>query len=139
MDEKPTFRPYLLSTLVMLFAGLGGLLILINASKPYLWERWLLYFMLVIAATGTALFPAWLFNTYVEKPAAPNNVFVRQALWLGVYLAVLLWLEMGRVLTFGMGLILGGAVIVIEYLLRVREKAQKPPAPEEPESAEPAL
>jgi hypothetical protein len=33
---------------------------------------------------------------------------------------------MGRILTFGVGLALGGGLIAIEYLIRMREKSQKP-------------
>jgi hypothetical protein len=46
---------------------------------------------------------------------------------------------MGRILTFGMGLAIGGGLIVIEYLIRMREKTQKPTYKTIPDSDEPAV
>ena len=51
MEAKPTFRPYILSALIMTITGWGGIAILLNASLPEIWPRWSLYFLLVVFFT----------------------------------------------------------------------------------------
>ena len=133
MEEKLPFRPYLISALVMMFIGWGGLALLLTLTLPYMWPRWAFIALLVIGLTGLALLPVWFFNSRASKPV-PGGVIMRQAIWFGVYGAILAWLQMGRVLTFGMGLAIGIGIFAIEYLLRVRELAQKPVPPPEPPS-----
>jgi len=113
----------------IILASIGwiGLIILVNFSLPSLWPRWLLFALLIMAITGTSLPVTWFFNVrFPSDPLAEPFVIVRQAIWVGIYGATLVWLEMGRILTFGMGLAIGGGLIVIEYLIRIREKTQKP-------------
>jgi hypothetical protein len=96
-------------------------------TLPTLWPRWLLFCLIILALTGTALPLAWFLNLrFPSNPPAEPFVIVRQAIWVGVYGATLVWLEMGRILTFGMGLAIGGGVIAIEFLIRMRERTQKP-------------
>jgi hypothetical protein len=127
MDDKQSFRPYLIPAIVMASIGWLGLIILFNVTLPTLWPRWLLFTLLILALTGATLPVTWFFNLrFPSNPPAEPYVIVRQAIWVGVYGSTLVWLEMGRILTFGMGLAIGGGVIVIEYLIRVREWSQKP-------------
>ena len=127
MDEKPSFRPYLIPAIVLAAMGWLGLILLLNFSLPTLWPRWLLFTLMILALTGTALPATWFINIrFPSHPPAEPFVIVRQAIWVGVYGATLVWLEMGRILTFGIGLALGGGLIAIEYLIRMREKSQKP-------------
>ena len=127
MDEKPSFRPYVIPAIIMACVGWLGLILLFSFSLPTLWPRWLLFAFLILALTGTALPVAWFLNIrFPSSPPAEPFVIVRQSIWVGVYGATLVWLEMGRILTFGIGLALGGGLIAIEYLIRMREKSQKP-------------
>jgi hypothetical protein len=138
MDDKQSFRPYLIPAVVMASIGWIGLIILFMVTLPTLWPRWLLFCLLILALTGTALPVTWFINLrFPSNPLAEPFVIVRQAIWVGVYGSTLVWLEMGRILTFGMGLAIGGGVIAIEYLIRVRERSVKPnfkssDKPEEP-------
>lgn len=127
MDEKPSFRPYLIPAIVLAAIGWLGLILLLNLSLPTLWPRWLLFSLMILALTGTALPATWFINfRFPSQPPAEPFIIVRQAIWVGVYGATLVWLEMGRILTFGVGLALGGGLIAIETLIRMREKSQKP-------------
>jgi hypothetical protein len=127
MNEKPSFRPYLVPAILLASIGWLGLVILINFTLPTLWPRWLLFALIILALTGTTLPVTWFFNIrFPSNPPAEPFVIVRQAIWVGIYGASLVWLEMGRILTFGMGLAIGGGLIVIEYLIRLRERTQKP-------------
>ena len=126
MDEKLSFRPFLVPAIIMAVIGWLGLALLFIFTLPTLWPRWLLFALSILALTGTALPVAWFLNIrFPSNPPAEAYVIMRQSIWVGVYAAILLWLEMGRILTFGLGLALGGGFIAIEYFIRMREKSQK--------------
>jgi hypothetical protein len=131
MDEKPTFRPYLLPILVLLIGGWGGLALLLNYSLPTLWPRWGFFALLVLALTGAALPVSYWVNSLFATPAADPRVVTRQSIWVGIYFAVLAWLQIGRFLTFSIGLWLALGLIALEYLLRLRETSARPAAKHE--------
>ncbi len=134
MDEKPSFRPYLISTITMVVGGWGGLALLLNYTLPTLWPRWSFFALIVIALTGTALPLAWFLNIrFPTNPPAEPTAIVREALWVGIYGVVLTWLQLGRVLNFSLGLWLAVGIVLIEYLVRLREKAALPVPPANPE------
>ncbi len=137
MDEKPTFHPFLFSTLVLFIGGWAGLALLLNYTLPTLWPRWGFFALLVLACTGTAIpISFWLNSVFSPNPAAEPKVVVRQSIWVGIYFAVLAWLQIGRLLSFTIGLWLALGLIVLEYLLRLREtsspKAKDDVSPQPP-------
>jgi hypothetical protein len=136
MDMKSSLRSYLVPAIILFVLGWGGLALLLNLTEPFLWPRWFFYFLLVFAGTGSALPFTLFFNIrFPTNPPADPSVVGRQAVWVGVYLSMLAWLKMGDALTFSLGVGIAGGIIAIEYLLRVREQAQKPKpaAPDEQE------
>ena len=134
MDEKPTFRPFLFSTLVLFLGGWAGLALLLNYSLPTVWPRWGFFALLVLACTGTAIpISFWLNSVFSPTPAADARVVVRQSIWVGVYFAVLAWLQIGRLLNFSIALWLALGLIALEYLLRLRETSSKPSNHEPPQ------
>jgi hypothetical protein len=123
MEEKITYRPYLISTLIMIIGGWGGLALLLNYTMPTIWPRWGFFALIVIAFTGTALPLVYFLNLrFPSTPPVLPGVIVRQALWFGVYGAVLAWLQLARVLNFNLGMWLALGLMVIEYLWRWRER-----------------
>ena len=127
MDEKPTFRPFLFSTLVLFIGGWAGLALLLNFTLPTLWPRWGFFALLVLACTGTAVpISFWLNSVFGSNPPAEPRVVVRQSIWVGVYFAVLAWLQIGRLLSFSIALWLAIGLIAFEYVLRLRETSSKP-------------
>jgi hypothetical protein len=54
-------------------------------------------------------------------------VVIRQAVWFGVFAALLSWLQIGRVLTLPMGTIMGAALFLIEFLIRMWERSRWKP------------
>jgi hypothetical protein len=126
MDDKPTFRPFLLSTLILIIGGWGGLALLLNFSFPTLWPRWGLYALIVLAATGTAIpISYWLNKTFSTSLPIKAGVIIRESVSVGVYFAVLTWLSIGRALNFPIAVWLALGLVVIEYLLRLRETTTK--------------
>ena len=129
MDDQLKFKPFALSSLVLMLVGWGGLYYLITQTLPYVWPRWGFFVLVLLALTGTVLPIVYFFHRRFpgEKPVEPS-VIVRQAMWFGVYGATLAWLQLGRLVTIYVILGLAGGLIAIEYFIRLREKAHwKPP------------
>ncbi len=138
-QPNPTFRPYLASTISLLVIGWGAAAFSILALTPTVWARWLLFFGGTLGLTGLGLPITWFLNLrFKSNPPVGAGVIVRQAIWVGIYGAVLIWLQQVRLVTIWSGLGLAAGLIAIEYLVRMRERArwQPKPIPDEPPPAE---
>jgi len=123
--KSPSVFSVLPASLVLAVVGWGGLAGLIVNTLPTLWPRWLFFFLSVMALTGTALpFAALLNLRFSGQPPATPGVVLRQSLWVGLYFPTLAWLQIGRVLTPSLALLLALGLVLIEVLLRLREKSQ---------------
>ena len=129
MDEQLRFRPFGLSSLLLMVVGLGGLYYIVTQTVPLVWPRWGFFVLVLMAITGTFLPIVYFFHRrFPSETPVEANVIVRQALWFGVYGATLAWLQLGRLVTVYVVLGLAGGLLAIEYLIRLREKARwKPP------------
>lgn len=117
-----TFLPL---SLVLTIVGMGGLLLIIQSTVPTLGPRWLFFFLGVLALTGPALPVVYFLNRrFPSDPPVEGMVILRQALWVGVYGSTIAWLQLGRVLTVGLALILAGVFVLIEFLLRLFERSR---------------
>ncbi len=137
MDEQLKFKPFALSSLLLMIVGWGGLYLLLTQTFPYVWPRWGFFVLVLIALTGTVLPIVYFFHRRFpgEKPVEAN-VIVRQAMWFGVYGATLAWLQLGRLVTIYVILGLAGGLAAIEYFIRLRENAHwKPPVTSDDQSA----
>jgi hypothetical protein len=142
MEPRPitSFRPYLPSAISLFVIGWGSAAAAVIALTPTVWARWLLFFGGTLGLTGLALPAAWFLNLrFPSEPPAGPNVVVRQAIWVGVYGALLVWLQQVRLVTIWTGLGLALGLIAIEYLIRMRERARWQPrsVPEEPPPVQP--
>jgi hypothetical protein len=141
MEPHPnsSFRPYLASTISLFILGWGAAVIAIIMLTPTVWARWLLFLGGTLGLTSLGLPIMWFLNLrFKSNPPAGAGVIVRQAIWVGVYGAMLIWLQQVRLVTIWSSLGLAAGLIAIEYLVRMREKArwQPKPIPEEPLPAE---
>jgi hypothetical protein len=137
--SNSSFRPYLASTISLFILGWGAAVIAIIMLTPTVWARWLLFLGGTLGLTSLGLPIMWFLNLrFKSNPPAGAGVIVRQAIWVGVYGAVLIWLQQVRLVTIWSSLGLAAGLIAIEYLVRMREKArwQPKPIPEEPAPAE---
>ncbi len=118
-------RTFLPLSIVLTMIGLGGLMILIQSSLPTLGPRWLFFFLGVLALTGPTLPIVYFLNLrFPSEPPVQDMVILRQALWVGVFGSTIAWLQLGRVLTMGLTLILAGVFVLIEFLLRLFEHSR---------------
>jgi hypothetical protein len=125
---SPPIRIFIPATVVLMILGWGGLVAVLAFSSPNGGTRWAFFFSAVLALTGTVL-PgiAYLNRRFPSSPPPTPAAVVRQALWVGIYFPILAWLQIGRVLTPAMALLLAVGFILIEWLLRLRERAQWKP------------
>ncbi|HMB22274.1 MAG TPA: hypothetical protein VKP08_05580 [Anaerolineales bacterium] len=135
MDEQLKFKPFGLSALVLMTVGWGGLYLLIEYTRPYVWQRWGFFVLVMVAIAGTLLpFVYFFHRRFPGEPPVEANVIVRQAMWFGIYGATLAWLQLGRLVTVYVILGLAGGLAAIEYFTRLREKSRwKPPVTAEPD------
>lgn len=123
--RTPSPLSFLPTTLLFMLVGWGGLFALLNTTEPLLGPRWLFFFLVVVAFTGTALpVTAFLNYRFPGEPPATVRVILRQALWVGVYAGALAWLRIGGVLNTALAFIVALAFLAIEWLLRLRERSR---------------
>lgn len=125
LQKLPSFWSFLWVSLTLIIIGWGGLLLLVFLALPTLGPRWLFYFLITLACSGTALPVVYFFNRrFPSDPPSEAGVVMREAMWFGVYGGLLSWLQQGHVLTAGLAMILAVGMILVEFLLRFREGSQ---------------
>jgi hypothetical protein len=109
----------------LLLAALGwaGLVVLVNLSLPTVGPRWLFFFLWTLALTGTALPFVWMLHRrFAPDDPAPPSVLLRQGLWVGLYGAMIAWLQVNRSLTLSLAILLGLGLAGLEWLVRLVER-----------------
>jgi hypothetical protein len=128
-NKKPSFlSSFLPLSVVLTLIGWAGLIIVVQHTLPKLGPRWLFFFLSVVALTGPAIpITFYLNKRFPSDPPVEGLVIIRQALWFGVFGSTVVWLQLGRVLTPALALILAGVLILIEFLLRLFERSRWSP------------
>jgi len=124
----PPLRKFFLTGIFLAVIGWTGLAWLFYYTLPTLGPRWLMFFLFMIASSGTVLpLVAFFHRRFPSNPPVDGNVVLRQAMWIGIYCSILVWLQLGRVLTLVLASFLAGGFIVIEFLIRLRERSRFKP------------
>ena len=127
MSSAPV-KSFLPAAFLLSGIGIFGLSFLFIYTLPTMGPRWLFFFFSVLVVTGLFLpLAAFLNLRFPTKPPARRGAVVREASMVGIFFATLSWLQLGRVLTLGMGLLLAGGMILVEFLIRLREKIRWEP------------
>lgn len=124
-ENLPPFIPYLICSIILSGIGLIGLYLLIDLTVPTLGPRWLFFFLVTCMVSGLAL-PVVYFFHWRFPPVNPlkPGVIVRQAIWAGIYFDLLIWFQLGRVLSLPLGVAIAAGLIAIEFALRLAERAR---------------
>jgi len=126
--KSPSFIFYLTTGVLLALIGWGGLAAVILYSLPTIGPRWLFFFLGVLALAGTSLPLVYFLNRrFPSIPPVEPGVILRQAIWFGIYGSTLAWLQLGRMLSLTVAAILAGVLILVEGLLRMRERAMWKP------------
>ena len=131
--DKTSFsiRSVMPASLLLMVLGWGGFIAVILLSTPNGGTRWIFFFTAVMALTGMALpVAAFLNRRFPSLPPPTTGVILRQAIWFGIYLPTLAWLQIGRMLTLPLAVLLALGFLMIEYLRRLRERSQWKPGGE---------
>ena len=101
------------------------LIYLMTQTLPTLGNRWMFFVATIIALTGTSMPLVAYFNRII-KPFGPATfeMIVRESTMIGVYAGVLIWLNKGQVLTYGLVIILGIGLFIVELLIRLRTRSE---------------
>ena len=121
---SPSILSFLPAAFILAVLGWGGLLYTVLMTTPSGGTRWLFFFTGVLALTGTSLpIVAFLNRRFPSSPPTTGAAILRQALWIGIYFPTIAWLQIGRVLTTSLALLLAVGFLLIEWLLRLRERS----------------
>jgi hypothetical protein len=127
----PPVKFYLPISMILFIIGWGGVALLVTNTLPTVGPRWLFFFLIVLALAGSFLpVVAFLNLRFPSLPPASASIVIRQATWIGLFGATLAWLQIGRVLSFPMVLLLLVGFTLIEFLLRLSERSQWKPTQE---------
>lgn len=79
----------------------------------------------MVAGTGLVLPPIYYLNKRFgpESAAPPFFVVLRQAMWVGAWLAFCAWLQMNRTLGLAVATLVAAVLVMFEVLLQVRTRA----------------
>ncbi|MFN2145617.1 MAG: hypothetical protein ACK2T7_09715 [Anaerolineales bacterium] len=122
--QIPQIKSYLPLIFILVFVGFGGLFILFNMTQPTILPRWLFFFMVVVGVTGLAM-PAvvFLYHRFPSGHIPGQGVIIRQSLWAGIFIALMIWLRLGQVFNLGVGLIVLVGITLLEIALRFGERS----------------
>ena len=127
MDDlrSPPLRALLPLSILLGLPGWIALVYLMTQTVPSLGNRWMFFVSLVFALTGTAIPIVGYLNRIIKifGPASFEAV-VREATLVGLYAGILIWLNKGQVLSFGLALILAVGLLLVEILLRIRSRSE---------------
>lgn len=131
MNKFPSFSNVLLISAILCGMGVLGLLIIIFATLPTLGPRWLFFFLATSLLAGLSLpLIHFLHRRFPGETPVNMNLLLRQSLWVGIYFDLLAWLQLGRALNNARAIFIAIGLMVIEFLLRLRERSQfKPDEP----------
>jgi hypothetical protein len=128
MDAKkpsPSVRSFIPAAIICALLGWSGLFAVTYYTEPNGGTRWAFFFCAVLGLAGLVLpFVAYLNRRFPSVPPVTHGIILRQAIWIGIYLPTLAWLRIGRVLNLPIALLLAAGLVLIEWLLRLREQSQ---------------
>jgi hypothetical protein len=78
----------------------------------------------LVAVTGLVLPLAYFLNKrFGNADPAHFLVILRQAMWVGAWIAFCTWLQMNRTLGWGVAILVATVLAILEVMLQVRERA----------------
>jgi hypothetical protein len=129
LKKFPSVQSIFILSGILAGSGFLGLVILIFATLPTLGPRWLFFFFLTLLAIGVSLpLIHFLHRRFPSEPQVNTGILLRQAIWVGVYVDLLVWLQLGRALDTARAVFIAIGLIVIEFLLRMRERSEFQPS-----------
>ena len=118
------YRELLITGGLLAFTGWIGLALLVQFTLPTVGPRWLFFFLLALAATGSALpFITFLHRRFGPPQLAPAGTLLRQSLLVALFTELCVWLQMNRSLNLSLALLLGACMVAIDWFLRILNRS----------------
>ena len=130
MSNHPpqSFKSFVLTALLLILIGGGGLTLVIYQTLPSLGPRWFFFFFIVLAVTGVILpIAAFLNRRFPITPAVSKTTVLREAILIGIFVPTLTWLQLNRALSVSIFIILVIGFVLLEWFLRLREQSRWKP------------
>lgn len=102
--------------------GWPALFWLVTNTLPTVPNRWLFFALLFMNLSSTALPVIYALHRRLGRGQPPGGVLLRQAMWVGIYGAACAWLMIPRLLSIPTAVVVAVALILVEALLRLRER-----------------
>ncbi len=94
---------------------------LLNAANKEI--IWVFLAGVLVVITGVSVPLAYVLNQrFSQNESSQFLVVFRQAMWIGLWFAFCIWLQMNRTLGLGVALLVAAVFIVVEVLLQVRTR-----------------
>ena len=123
VPPSPSYRSLMIAAAILTLIGWSGLYLLLTQTLPTLGPRWLFFFLLTLALTGSSLPFVWLLQRrFGRQGPASSSVLLREAILVGLYGAVCLWLRVNRSLTVALAVLLAVGLLAIEWILLALER-----------------
>ena len=123
--SSSTYRSLMIAAGVLAISGWLGLVLLLTSSLPTVGPRWLFFFLLTLAATGTSLPFLWLLDRrFASGRTATSSILLRQALLVALFADMCIWLQINRSLSLLLAILIAVGLYAIERLLRFMDRSQ---------------
>ena len=122
--KSPTPIKFVPAAIILGSIGWTGLIWLFFNTFPTVGPRWFFFLFWFLAITGPALpLVAFLNRRFPPSFPAKQKAILRQSMWIGFYGATLAWLQIGRIITPALALLIAFGLAAIEWLIRLRERS----------------
>lgn len=124
MTQSPhNYKGLILTAIVLAIGGWSGLYLVTTNTLPTLGPRWVFFFLWSAATTGSSIPFLWMLNRrFRSESHAPPKVLLREGILVGLFASTSLWLQLNRMLSLTLALLLAAGLFAIEWLLRFVER-----------------
>lgn len=113
-----------LASISLAVFGWLGLIFIMRQTLPTVGPRWLFFFCLMAAVTGTALpFVSLLRRRFSSDKKPKASAIMRQSLWVAFFVTLCAWLAMNRSFSLPLAFLLGVGLVIIEWLIGLLERS----------------
>ena len=127
-NSSPPAKDFLFTAFFLALVGWIGLVAIVVRTLPTIGPRWLFFFLLVFAVTGSILpVTAFLNRRFPTTPPANRITVLREALLVGFFIATLTWLQLWRILTPALIVLLALGIGFVEWMIRLWEGSRWEP------------
>ncbi|MBN1265159.1 MAG: hypothetical protein JXA25_06685 [Anaerolineales bacterium] len=126
-ENEPSYnyQPVLLASILLAAAGWSGLYLLLTRTLPTVLPRWVFFFLLVLASSGTSLPFLWLLHRRFNPNPFSPGLLQRQSLEFSLVVTILTWLQINRTFSLTLALVISVGVVLLDSLLQRLQRTSR--------------